>query len=283
MIETHQKPSISAVIIAKNEDQMIANCIETLRWCDEIVVIDNGSEDATASLAESLGARVVNFKSPHFDKLREEGLKRTKTDWIFYVDADERVTPILAKEIMVQLETSPASAIRMRRQNVLYGSHFHHGGWQNEYVTRVFKRKDLKNWQGVIHESPVFEGELITVHSPLTHFTHRSVIQGLSKTIAWTPLEAKLLYEANVSPVTVMTLLRKGIMEFIRRAYFQKGYQDGMPGMIEALTQGINRMLVYMQVWELQQNPSIEDLYKKEEVEIANLWQKEPVQKGMAL
>jgi (heptosyl)LPS beta-1,4-glucosyltransferase len=152
------RPSITAVIIAKNEEQMIANCLETLRWCDEIVVVDSGSDDATVSLAENLGARVINFKSTHFDKLREEGHKRTKTDWVFYVDADERVTPILAKEIMVQLETSSASAIRMRRENILYGSHFNNGGWQEEFVTRVFRRKDLKGWKGIIHESPVFEG-----------------------------------------------------------------------------------------------------------------------------
>lgn len=275
MVETLIKPSITAVIIAKNEEAMIANCIETLRWCDEILVIDNGSEDTTAHLAETLGARVISFKSKHFDKVREEGLKRAKTDWLFYIDADERVTPTLAKEIMVQLETSTASALRMRRENILYGEKIAHGGWQADYVTRVFKRKQLQGWSGIIHESPVFEGGEVEVHSPLLHFTHRSVIDGLKKTSEWTPLEAQLLYQAAIPPVTLLTLVRKGVMEFIRRAYFKGGYKDGMPGLVEALTQGINRMLVYMQVWELQQQPTIPQRYQEVELEVAQLWEKE--------
>ena len=106
--------SITAVIIAKNEESMIANCIDSLRWCSEILVIDNGSDDTTPHVAESLGARVVSYKTGSFAALRERAQKYVKTDWLFYIDADERVSPMLAKEISVHLETHTAQALRMK-------------------------------------------------------------------------------------------------------------------------------------------------------------------------
>lgn len=274
-VPTANNLSITAVIIAKNEEKMIANCIESLRWCSEILVIDNGSDDATPQVAESIGARVISHKTESFADLRERALKHVKTDWLFYIDADERVTPMLAKEVAVHLETNSAQALRFRRENVLYGKTFHHGGWQHDYVTRVFQRKALSGWEGDIHESPVFEGEAITLHSPLIHLTHRSTVESLKKTISWTPMEARLLHEANAEPVTLMTLMRKGGMAVIRGAIFKQGSKDGIEGWIEAVVQGINRVLVYIQLWELQQSPTLPEKYQHKEEEIAQMWKAE--------
>jgi glycosyltransferase involved in cell wall biosynthesis len=266
-------PSITAIILAKNEAGMIANCIDSVRWCDEIIVIDDNSSDATATIAENSGARVVSFKSPDFSKKRELGLKKAKTDWVFYIDADERVTPRLYQEIAVHLETNQANALRFRRENICYGAHFEFGGWQSDYVTRIFKRAQLQGWDGAIHESPVFEGDVSTLHTPLVHLTHRSTQENLLKSAEWTHLEAELIAEASQAKVTFLTLIRKGIMEFIRRAYVAQGYKDGMPGMVEAVVQAMNRVMVYIQVWELQQKPTIPEKYEKIEREIAMQWQ----------
>lgn len=265
-------PSITALILAKNEAEMLANCIDSVRWCDEIIVIDDDSTDNTALIAENAGARVVSFKTTNFAKKREFALKKAKTDWIFYIDADERVTPRLFQEIAVHLETNQASALRFRRQNRCYGNIFQHGGWEQDYVTRIFKRSDITGWEGSIHESPVFEGDVVTLHTPLEHFTHRNTRDNLLKTADWTPIEAALLAESLQEPVTFFTILRKGVMECIRRGIFKQGYKDGTAGMIEALVQGINRSLVYIQVWELQQKPPISERYQKHEQEIAQLW-----------
>ena len=267
--------SITAIIIAKNEENMIANCIEGLRWCDEILVIDNGSTDTTATLAEKLGARVINFASENFSRVRNEGLKRSKTDWIFYVDADERVTPSLAREIMVNVEMGSGAAFKILRENICYGHHLTKGGWDQDYVTRVFRKERLAKWDGKIHESPYYSGETITLKQSLIHLTHRSTRDNLFKSAEWTILEAELLYKSGIKPVTLITLLRKGTMEFVRRAYFKGGYKDGMVGLVEAMVQAMNRVMVYIQVWELQQKPSIEDRYKKIENEVADKWLKQ--------
>lgn len=264
--------SITALVIAHNEEKMIANCIETLAWCQEIIVLDNDSSDSTPQLAEELGARVIHFHSKDFSALRQEILKYVKTEWVFYVDCDERVTPELAKEILVQTETNSADAYTLLRQNYFYGQVFNFTGTQRDFVTRVFKTKNLKGWKGEIHESPVFQGNQLLLRAPLWHFTHRTTQEGLLKSAAWTQKEAQLLFKANVAPVGVKTILRKGVMEVLRKIIKDKGYKDGMAGWVEALIQGINRMLVYIQVWELQQQPSISKKYQQLEQEVASLW-----------
>lgn len=273
---TKSRPNITAIIIAKNEAQMIVNCIDTLSWCDEVVVIDSGSSDDTVKLAETAGARVIGIFHRSMAKLRNEALKRVKTDWVFYIDADERVTPTLAKEIMVQLETNQVSALSMRRQNVHYGKIMEHGGWNQDWVIRVFAKDKFSSWVGPIHESPEFKGQVLELKSPLIHLTHRHTVDGLKKTIAWTPIEAELLAESDLKPIKIRTIFRKGFLEFLRRAVLKRGYRDGAEGWIEALVQGLNRMLVYIQVWEHQRQPSLEDTYRQIEERIATMWQAEP-------
>ena len=121
--------SVTAVVLTKNEADQIANCLETLRWCDDILVIDNDSDDDTLGIASRLGARVFQTSETSFAVRRNLALTKIKTDWIFYIDADERVTPRLYQEIAVHLETKDAQAIRFLRRNICYGFPWAHGGW----------------------------------------------------------------------------------------------------------------------------------------------------------
>src|SRR3972149_8823950 len=262
------KVNVTAIIIARNEAAMITECLRTLSWCREVLVIDDSSTDQTAQQAENLGARVVEFSHPSFARKRNEALKHAQGDWLFYIDADERVTPTLAKEILGHIETGAAPVLRLARENFAYGHLFQHGGWQRDFVTRVFKKNALQRWTGEIHESPQFIGAVKTLRSPLLHLTHRSTEENLRKSADWTKLEAELLYKAGEKPVTFSTLRRKGGMEFFRRAIIQRGYRDGLAGLIEALAQGINRVTVYIQVWELQQKPPLSERYQKKDQEL---------------
>lgn len=266
---------ITAVILAKNEEQMIGACIETLGWCSSILVLDDGSTDKTAQIAEAKGAQVLGFSHTSFARKREEALKRVKTPWVFYIDADERVMPTLAKEIMVQVEASGAVALRLKRTPIYYGKTLSYGGWESDFATRVFRVSALAGWQGEVHESPIFAGSEITLKTPLLHLTHRDTVSGLYKTASWTPLEAEALFRAHIPPVTFLTLVRKGGSEFLKRAVFKKGYKDGMTGLVEATIQAINRVLVYIQVWERQQKPPIKEAYQDLEDHVKELWQEE--------
>jgi len=264
-------PTITAIVITKNEAEMLANCLDTLQWCDEVIVIDNNSVDATVGIADRAGARVI-AQAGTFSELRNEGLKRTKTDWILYVDADERVTPKLAQEIKATMAEAAHHAYKVSRSNIMYGHVIDHGGWDQDVIVRLFRREHLIHWEGDVHEHAVINGTTGQLQQLLVHFTHRTVITSLLKSAAWTPLEARLLHAANTAPVKPMTLIRKTVMEVIRRVVFKGAAKDGTAGWVEALTQGMNRLLVYMQIWELQQKPSIPDRYQRYEASIMELW-----------
>ncbi len=266
--------SIAALILTKNEADMIVNCIESLQWCDVVVVLDDHSDDATPELAAQAGATVIEAPmETTFAEKRTLLLDEVETDWICYIDADERVTPALAQEILVHAETNTAAAMTFERENILYGEHLEYGGWSDDLVTRVFRRDALYEWYGDIHESPDFDGEDIILYTPLIHLTHRSTKENLHKSAEWTAVEAELLAAERTAPVTVWTLLRKGGMELVRRILFKQAYKDGMAGWVEAVVQAMNRVMVYIQVWEYMQTPSIAERYQQQEEQIAASWE----------
>jgi glycosyltransferase involved in cell wall biosynthesis len=267
------KPSIAAIIIAKNEAEMIAGCLQTLLWCDEVIVINNNSSDETVAIAHKLGAKVYTL-SGTFAELRNSGLEHAKADWVLYVDADERLTPELATEIQNVVTSNGYVAYAVSRKNILYGQHQSHGGWSDDWVVRLFKRQAVSRWAGEVHEHAVVKGDTSRLANQLIHLTHRNFIDGLKKSVEWTPIEARLLLEAKAPKVTFLTLVRKPLMEFWRRAVLSGGYKDGLPGLIEALVQSVNRLMVYIQLWELQQKPSLSDRYQDHEKIIAAEWKK---------
>lgn len=277
-----KKTALTAIIIAKNEAEMLPNCLACLEWCDAILLIDNGSTDETVKIAEKFGAKVVHFKHTSFDKLRTDALKFVSTPWVMYIDADERISPELAKSISVHLETTtlPTNAMAFKRQNYFYGQEMKWGGWEEDSVTRIFRVQTLDKWQGKVHESPLFSGLVIHLPVPLVHFSHRNTADGLEKSMVWTKVEAQLLFESEVKPVTVLTILRKAIMEFVRRGFLFGGWKDGTPGMIEAIIQGINKALIYIQIWELQRKPSLAETYVELDRSIQDEWKAELARKA---
>lgn len=269
-----KKYPISAVILTRNEAAMIQNCLLGLQWCQELLVIDSQSSDQTPKLAQRHGATVITTQEQSFAKRRQLALKHVHQPWILYVDADERVTPELAHEIISCTAHSEAQAYTCKRQNIFFGHTMTAGGWQHDAVTRLFQTTALTGWSGEVHESPQFAGEAAQLEHPLIHFSHRDVVSGLYKTISWTPIEAKLLAQELAKPVSFFTIVRKGLGEFWRRTILNRGWRDGQPGLIEALIQAINRMLVYIQVWEQQANPPIAASYQQYEAQLSQAWEK---------
>lgn len=268
-----EKLPITVVVLTKNEEQMIVNCIETVQWCQEIVVIDSQSTDSTAALAKRAGAIVYTTDKDSFAERRNYGLTKVRTPWVFYLDADERVTPDLMMEIKSAIRDGSINALRLHRHNYHYGKMMNYGGWEKDQLVRIFRTEALTTWSGKVHESAQFSGQEKLLKASLVHLTHRNMVEGLYKTISWTHDEAQLLFEAHHPPVTRFTLLRKTIMEFLRRAFFWHGKKDGMEGWIEAMVQAMNKFIVYEQLWELQQTPTLREKYQKLDEDIIRQWE----------
>lgn len=266
--------TVTAVILTRNEEAMIANCLDTLKWCDEILVIDTGSTDRTIQVAEQVGARTARAQGSNFSQWRDEAAALVQTSWVFYIDADERVTPALAKAIQSRLKRGDFDAFRMRRNNIMWGRWFQFGGWNRDQLLRLLRKNRLKGWVGEVHEHAEVIGRVGEIEEPLVHLTHRSLYDGLRKSIEWTDVEAHLLLEANHPKVGPLRLMKIVTFDLLKRLIFQRAWKDGSEGVIEAMIQSMNRFLVYTRLWELQQKPSIPERYQRIESEILKQWKK---------
>lgn len=263
---------LTVIIIAKNEEGMIANCLDTLRWADEIIVVDTGSTDRTKGLARRGGATIVQAEGKNFSQWREEGAKHAAGEWLLYIDADERVTPHLAKAIQSRIRRPDFDAYFLKRNNIHYGRWMQHGGWEKDSLLRLMRKDHLKGWAGEVHEHAEISGRVGTIDEPLVHLTHRSLFDGLRKSIEWTDAEARLLLAANHPKIGPLRLLKIIVFDFFNRLLLKLAWKDGQEGFIEALIQTMNRFLVYARLWELQQKPPLEARYERIEQEIQKQW-----------
>jgi len=254
-----KKATITIAIIAKNEEEMIGPAIKSGLWADEVLVLDTGSTDRTVEIAQKLGARVVSVptKGLAFSAWRKAVIRKTKSDWLFYLDADERVTPGLKKEVLSLVgkagQPGRFSAYAIPRANYYLGQRFKHGGSWPDYVKRLFWKKNLKGWSGRLHEEPEFEGELGHLKNPIEHYTHRDITLMTQKTIRWSVLEAQNLLQAGHPPMAWWRFFRVMLTEFWERGIKKKGLLDGTAGTIEVIFQMFSRFITYARLWELQQ------------------------------
>ncbi|QQG47034.1 MAG: glycosyltransferase family 2 protein [Candidatus Woesebacteria bacterium] len=245
---------ISSIIIAKNEEKMIKDCINSLHWTDEIIVIDNNSTDKTVSIAKNLGAKIFKFKSDadkgHFAEIREYAATKANSEWLLYIDADERVPENLKKEIM-QLNLKD-EAYAIPRKNNLLGHDMSWGGWYPDYVLRLIKKDKLKGFAGVLHEQPIIDGEVGKLKNPLYHITHQSITEMIEKTNNWSEIEGRLMYDAGHPPMNIPRFASAMFREFWYRAILKFGFLDGPIGIIEIIYQVFSRFISYSKLYELQ-------------------------------
>lgn len=248
------KKTISAIIIVKDEEQLLPVCLKTLQWVDEIVVVDTGSSDKTVSLARKAGAKVVMYPNGKgFPDWRNKGLKEATGEWIFYIDADERVPEALKKEIQSTIkDLNSAKAYAIPRSNKIFGKEFRHGGWWPDYVKRLYKRNSLHQWVGELHEEPIFDGTMEHLNAHLLHEKHETLFEMVQKTNKWSAIEGKLMFDANHPPMNVPRFMTAMGREFFTRMIKQRAFLDGREGIIMAIYQVFSRFCSYAKLWELQ-------------------------------
>src|SRR4030043_592272 len=245
---------ISAIVIAKNEEDKIGECLVSLLFCDEIILVDSGSTDSTIKIAQSHNAKVIKYTNGSFSQWRNEGLKNVKNEWVLYLDADERVTPLLKNEIIQLIKNSNEkfSAYAIPRRNIILGKEMKQGGWWPDYVKRLYIKNSLKKWTGDLHEEPVFEGNLGHLKNPMVHIKHNDLSEMVDKTNKWSEVEARLLYESNHPDMSWWRFFRVMASELWLRLIKLKGFLDGAEGIIYAIYQSWSKFLTYAKLWEMQ-------------------------------
>lgn len=257
------KNTLSVIIIAKNEEARITKCLKSVAFCDEQIVVDNGSSDKTIEIAIRLGARILEAAEKDFSSVRELGLREASGKWILYIDADEEVTKALQIEIRSVIR-SPVNvtAYLVKRDTYYLGYRWPY----QDSVERLFLTSALKGWHGRLHETPVFVGDTKVLTHPLIHRTHRTLEEMLTKTNDWSVIEAQLRYQDDHPPVVLWRLLRVMITGFCRSFFIQGGWRTGTIGWIESIYQAFSMFIIYTKLWEMQQISSKSEVVNKKAI-----------------
>ena len=263
---------ISAIVLTRNEEDFLPGCLKSLRWVDEIVVVDAGSLDATLTIADAIHAKVIKAPWEGFPKQRNLGAKYASGDWLLYVDADERVSKELREEINKGIEKNTLShaSYKIPHKNIILGQWLKYGGWYPEYQHRLLKKDALVRWEGELHEHPRVTGTVGFLKGNLIHLTHRGLGWMLEKTIRYTRLEAELRRTAGHPAIAVKHLFSAPAREFWFRCVKKSGWRDGLIGWIEIFYQAFNQFLIMVWLWEMQRNESLEKTYKDIDAELIN-------------
>ena len=252
---------LSAIVITKNEQDRISACLESVKWADEIIVVDNGSTDRTIEIVKKYTQKILTFKNADFATLRNKAMEVTRGEWVLYVDADERVLDSLKKEIETLITFSNFSAFAISRKNIIFGSEIKSGPFWPDWVIRLIKKEDFEIWVGKVHEYPKFKGELGYSKNSLLHLTHRSVDQIVLKSLEWSKIDAKLRLEAKHPKMSGWRFLRIFISEIFYQGIVRRGFFNGTIGVMDSILQVFSMFLTYVRLWQMQQDKSLEETY----------------------
>lgn len=245
---------LSACIISHNEIDRIASCIKSLSFCDEIIVIDSGSEDGTVALAESLGARVIYRKFDGFRSQKQFAVEQAGNDWILSLDADEAVSDALRAEILAEQSAgfADSTGYRFPRCDFYYGRFLRHGNFYPHHVLRLFDRRHA-GWHGgrEIHERVVNTGETRRLRGDLLHYPYRDFSHELDKLRAYARMMAEHR-NADGAKASYLKLLASPVALFLRGYVLRLGFLDGLPGLIRHLNNAVYAFHKELHLFDLQ-------------------------------
>lgn len=227
---------ISAIVLIGGtpDPDLLKKCLNSVAWCDEIVKVE--SDRLPGSFAD----------------WRNEGAKRAKNEWLFYVDTDEEVTPALKKVILQVVGSNEFAGYAIPRRNFIFGKEMKHCGLWPDFVLRIMRKDKLEGWHGELHEQPKINGEICHLKEPLIHRKHKSLSEMVEKTNDWSEIEARLMLAAHHPKMNALRFFSAGLREFWKRMVLQAAFLDGTEGVIYGLYQVYSRLISYSKLWEMQ-------------------------------
>lgn len=263
LVNEHTQPApvdavsieLTAVILTLNEGEHIEECVRSLAWADRVIVFDSYSCDETVALAKAAGADVLQSVFENYAQQRNAALAAVNTDWVFFVDADERGTLDLAAEVRRVMVQRSETGWYVPRNNYIFGKLTRGAGWYPDYQLRLFKH-GLVHYERPVHETAVVEGDTGYLEQPLTHYNYRDKAHFQAKQEAYSDYDASILKQQKVSPRPQNFILQPW-RQFWWRYVTLHGYKDGWHGL---------KLSIYMAYYEWVK-------YRK----LAALWRTKPM------
>jgi len=240
---------LTAIILTRNEAAHVVACIDSLRWADRVVVYDSYSDDATPALAAAAGAEVYQRRFDNYAAQRNAALAAVQTDWVFFVDADERGTPALAAEIRRVMAERPENGWYVPRHNMIFGRLTRGAGWFPDYQFRLL-RHGRAHYTRPVHELGEVEGTTGYLENPLIHHNYRDPAHFHAKQRFYVEQDAAILKEQGVRPKPRNYVLQP-LRHFWWRFVTLRGYRDGLHGLRLSLYTAYYEWRKYRRLGEL--------------------------------
>jgi glycosyltransferase involved in cell wall biosynthesis len=244
-------PQLSAIIITRNEAANIGECLDTLAFCDERIVVDCGSTDGTIDTARGKGARVVHHDWSGFGPQKNFALSLAAGDWVLSIDADERVTPELAQAIKTAMTDAGADSFELPRLSSFCGRPMRHSGWYPDYVLRLFRRGKARFDDAMVHERVICDGAVKRLDKPLIHHPVLKLEDALSRMDRYSTASAEALVASGRS-VWFFTGLTHGFFAFFKTYVLRLGFLDGAEGFLLAVANAEGSYYRYTKAWLAQ-------------------------------
>lgn len=245
--------TLAALVLTYNEEDNIKDCLESVKWIDEIVVIDSFSKDNTVEICKKYTNKIFQRKFDDFSSQRNYGLEKIESEWVLVVDADERVTPELREEIINELTNQPQfNGYRIPRKNYFLGKWIKYCGWYPDYTLRLFRKSNVAKYYGKVHEGIKIKGNITNLTNDLIHNTYRNLAHYEHKMNQYTTLWAEEKYKEGKRKGFLYIIIRT-LLEFIKKFFIKKGFLLGPQGFVLSFLSSYYQFLKYAKLWEKYQ------------------------------
>ncbi len=250
------KQTLSVVVSAYNEELTLGRCLSSVPFADEIIVVDNESQDNTVGIAKKFTKNIYSQKNIlMLNTNKNYGFGKATGDWILNLDADEEIPKDLAKEIQTIIQSEPKeNGFWIKRKNIIFGKWITHGLWWPDKQIRLFRRMKGTFACVHIHEYVSVEGQVGELSSPYLHYNYETVHQYLTKIDRAATSEALSLKDMNHQLVWY-DAIRFPLSDFLKIYFAQAGYKDGLHGLVLALFQAFYSFTVFAKYWEMHKFP----------------------------
>jgi glycosyltransferase involved in cell wall biosynthesis len=252
-LNSASKPSVSAIVVCYNEEHNIGRCLNSLRWCDEIVVVDSFSTDRTVEICRQFTSSIIEREWAGYRDQKAFAHSKATKNWVLMIDADEEVTPELKDEILEQLVAAGklCAGFMLPRLVFYLDRWWRRGGWYPDYDVRLFRR-ELATWGGTDpHEKIIVDGPVRRLRNPLHHFSYRNIDDHIQRINRFTSISSRELRMQGERWRLSDALLRPAF-RFWRSYFLKRGFMEGFAGFHVAVTAAMYVFLKYAKLWELE-------------------------------